>query len=310
MKKRDRFKASYDLHLHSCWSYDAGVSVENYFKMAQHDGLEAFAITDHHHFDSADELFETAKKYPDVKFFTGAEFSASTPFGDMDFVCLGLPRKPTAGLQGLYDEMHLYLNNMGKASTIIAERMKHTFTEAERRNIMLQYRPEKVIDFQGDSYAKHELQSQYLIQKGVVSTIEEWGYAIWSDPAHDDIRPKLPTAERVSQIIHEAGGVVIIAHPYHYFNGADRKRMDALREYVNFDGIECAHPLIPPYYGAVYRQYCLKNKLLSSGGTDLHFDSALLKKFNMPEYTIFAEHAGAECYLDELKERITLHNGC
>ena len=87
--------AAYDLHNHSCWSYDARNLPEFYFKKAKELGMKAFAVTDHHNFDVIPSMFELAKQYPGVPFFTGAEFSASTPFGDMDFVCLGLPKEPT-----------------------------------------------------------------------------------------------------------------------------------------------------------------------------------------------------------------------
>ena len=46
----NRYLASYDLHLHSCWSYDAAVRPEEYFQMAREHHLRAFAITDHHNF--------------------------------------------------------------------------------------------------------------------------------------------------------------------------------------------------------------------------------------------------------------------
>lgn len=88
--------ATYDLHIHSCWSYDARNLPEVYFKKAKELDLKAFAITDHHNFDVIPSLFELAEQYPGIPFFTGAEISAATPFGNMDFVCLGLPRIPTA----------------------------------------------------------------------------------------------------------------------------------------------------------------------------------------------------------------------
>ena len=58
--------ASYDLHIHSCWSYDARNLPELYFKKAQELGMKAFAITDHHNFDVIPSLFEIAEKFPET----------------------------------------------------------------------------------------------------------------------------------------------------------------------------------------------------------------------------------------------------
>lgn len=293
--------AVYDLHLHSCWSYDARNLPEVYFKKAKELGTKAFAITDHHNFDVIPTMFELAKQYPGVPFFTGAEFSAATPFGDMDFVCLGLPKEPTPALKELSDELHDYCRKFGKALELIVNRLGHSFTAQDRRNIMKTYRPEYVLDFQGDTHVNTELLGDYMTERGIVASRKEWINIMWGNPEYAEYYPKLPTADRVARIVHEAGGVMLIAHPFHYFNDKDLKRMDALREFVNFDGIECAHPTTPQENSFFYRDYCVRHKLLSSGGSDTH---GVFEGFK----NNYAGHIGPAYWLDELKERITLWN--
>ena len=292
---------SYDLHLHSCWSYDARNLPEFYFQKAKELGLKAFAITDHHNFDVIPTMFELAGKYPGVPFFTGAELSAATPFGEMDFVCLGLPEQPTPALKKLSDELHVYCNQFGSALEKVAEKLGFSFTAADRRALMKTYRPEYVLDFQGDTHVSSEILGDYMIERGVVSSRKEWWYIMWEDPENRHFFPELPSAERVSRIVHEAGGVMLIAHPFHYFKDKDLKRMDALREFADFDGIECAHPKTPVENSFFYRDYCIRHKLLSSGGTDTH---GVFENFKND----FACHIGAAYWLDELKERVKLWN--
>ena len=140
-----------------------------------------------------------------------------------------------------------------------------------------------------------------MVELGVVSTPREWIRLMWGNPDYASLYPVLPMADEVSRLIHEAGGIMLIAHPFHYFLDKDLKRMDALREFVNFDGIECAHPSTPLENSFFYREYCVRNDLLSSGGSDTH--GVLRNAVNR-----FAEHRGAAYWLDELKERIKLWN--
>lgn len=294
--------AAYDLHIHSCWSYDAKNLPEFYFQKAKELDLKAFAITDHHNFDVLPSLFELAEKYPGVPFFTGAEISAATPFGDMDFVCLGLPKTPTAELKELSDELHTYCNDFGAALEEVGKRLGISFTAKDRREIMKTYRPEYVLDVQGDTHVCTGVLGDYMVERGVVATRGDWCKIMWGASEYTTgLYPKLPSADRVSRILHEAGAIMLIAHPFHYFRDKDLQRMDALREFVNFDGIECAHPSTPVENSFFYRDYCVRHKLLSSGGSDTH---GVFPNFK----SNFAGHIGPAYWLDELKERIPLWN--
>lgn len=297
----DKTIAAYDLHNHSCWSYDARNLPEFYFKKARELGMKAFAITDHHNFDVIPSMFELAKQYPGVPFFTGAEFSAATPFGDMDFVCLGLPKEPTPALKELSDELHVYCNDFGAALGKVCEKIGIPLTAADRRKIMQTYRPDHVLDFQGDSHVCTEVLADYMVEHGVVSTPQEWCNLMWCEPEYTCFYPKLPSADRVAKIVHEAGGIILIAHPFHYFKDKDLKRMDALCEFANLDGIECAHPSTPMENSFFYRDYCVRHKMVSSGGSDTH---GVFENFK----NNFAAHMGPAYWLDELKERIHLWN--
>ena len=56
--------ASYDLHLHTEWSYDACAPVEYYFSRARELRLRCIAVTEHHHMDSLDEIRQACRRYP------------------------------------------------------------------------------------------------------------------------------------------------------------------------------------------------------------------------------------------------------
>lgn len=297
----NRYLATYDLHLHSCWSYDAGVLPEEYFQMARAHRLRAFAITDHHNFCVIPEMVKLSAKYPDVRWIPGAELTLHTPFGDMDFVCLGLPLTPTPAMTELQNELFDYQHKLAEAFSKTAEALGGTYTAEERKKLLLSYRPAEVVEFFGDTHVRNELQISYLVGKGISSSFEEFNRK-WRELR---CYPNPPDADKASRIIHEAGGIIFIAHPSGYFAGMNEKRMDAIREFANLDGIECAHPSTAPEYGTFYRKYCEKHGLLSSAGTDLHFSPGR-ELPEVQEYHTFAEHIGRDRWLDEILERVKL----
>ena len=96
---------------------------------------------------------------------------------------------------------------------------------------------------------------------------------------------------RVIPAVKAASGLIVIAHPFNYFQKHDLTRMDALRDVCQLDGIECAHSTVPPKYGARYRVYCEQHGLFSTGGSDCHDESSIDQ--------MFARHGGPAAWLDE-----------
>ncbi len=300
--------STFDFHLHSWWSYDACTPPEYYFQRARELNLRAFAITDHHNNDALPEIRRVAKSYPEVGYLSGAELTATTPYGEMDFVCLGLPLEPTPEFAALKEEYHDYQRKMGAAISRRVEMLGFSYTEAERRQLLLQYRPEYTVEFQGVTHVRNEIQGEYLIRKGVAKDIQEWYSYLWGENRIPGLLPETPSADRVARIVHQAGGVVFIAHPFYYFNHADEARMDALREFVQFDGIECAHPIIPAEYTPIYRQYCLKYHLLSTAGTDVHCDPPHAH-LHLSDGSDMADHLGETTWMEEIQERVNIYHG-
>ncbi len=300
--------AVFDFHLHTWWSYDACTPPEYYFRRAEELKLQAFAVTDHHNNDALPEIREIAKRHPEAGFVSGAELTASTPFGEMDLVCLGLPFEPTPEFAALKEEYHVYQRKMGDAISRRVELLGHAYTREDRKKLLLRYRPEFTLDLQGVTHVRNEIQADYLVSRGVAGNIQEWYGCLWGKNRVPGLLPVTPEADRVARIVHQAGGLVFIAHPYEYFNRADEKRMDALREFIQLDGIECAHPMIPAEYTPVYRKYCLKHHLLSSAGTDVHCDPPHAD-LHLSDGSDMACHLGKVSWLEEILERVPLYHG-
>ena len=88
-----------------------------------------------------------------------------------------------------------------------------------------------------------------------------------------DEKKKFPTPKfrDVADKIHEAGGLVFLAHPFEYKFEDTIGFIDELRKEVKLDGIECFHPSAEQDNRiATLINYATKNNLYISGGSDYH----------------------------------------
>ena len=287
--------ASFDLHLHTEWSYDAKTPVVDYFRFASEKKSRAIAITDHHLMDAYEDVLESAALYPEVGYLSGSEISVKCEFGPIDLVCLNLPRRPTPETEELFTMYRNWQIASGTAASRNFCALGYDFDDDKRMELLRSYRPEKAIAKQGNTHVKYELLVDYCIQHGFCS----------DEDSYIELRKKFtgmvpyPSYDKVIPLVKAAGGVVIIAHPVRYFLENDLKRMDTLREMFQLDGIECAHPSIPEELSAFYREYCVKHGLLSSAGSDLH--NPVIEKFAAPD--------GKDEWLDEILERVEIYHG-
>jgi len=290
----DRF-ASYDLHLHSHWSYDAFAPLDLHFRWAAELGLRCISITEHHNLDSQPEIRELAARYPQVCCIPGAELSVTTSFGSQDLLCYGLPDAPPPGLKRVLDAYHEWQREWGAAFVRGMRVLGYDYTEEHQHEVLDAYRPEKTIRVQGYTHVRNGTLADYFVKRGFISDIE--GYQPLKARAIDAVGwVPYPRVEDVVPAVHEAGGVVALAHPYGYFGGDDREKMDGLREECALDGLECAHPGVPPDYTPIYRAYCEERGMFSVGGSDAHNEEDFEARF--------ARHLGEDAWLDEFLKRL------
>jgi len=69
--------------------------------------------------------------------------------------------------------------------------------------------------------------------------------------------------------------------------------MASLRQ---FEGVECAHHRIPPEHTEALCRYCRERGLLSTAGSDVHFEEKIAERLGV--------HCGSEDWLDPFLERV------
>jgi predicted metal-dependent phosphoesterase TrpH len=206
----------------------------------------------------------------------------------VDFLCYGLPDEPTPDLARALHAYHVWQQEADVARQWGIQALGFDFTERHHRDLIESYRPPKTLMVQGYTHARNGTMREELIRRGIIRTEEE--YAPLLRRAAEVVPfPPYPPAEQVLPAVRACGARVAIAHPFHYFQGTDIGRMDALRAEFGLDGIECAHRTVPAEMTPIYREYCLRHGLFSVGGSDAHTPDDLRN--------LFGHHLGEDSWL-------------
>ncbi len=294
--------AEFDFHLHTLWSYDAVAPVEEYFRLARERNIKTIAITDHHIFDAWQDVKAAGEKYPDIAYIAGAELTVRTPYGSMDMVCLNMPEKPEGDLAKVLEMYHTWQREYGAAVSRYLTTNGCPFTDKDRYELLARYRDLRCMALQGTTHVQNHLLWDYLCsEKKYFADKDVYRNFIGQYPL-----PPYPDYSIVIPAVKAAGALVFIAHPTRYFRRNDLNRMDALREILQLDGIECAHNSVPDELTPFYREYCLKHKLLSTAGSDCHSLEGQTYRF-CPEHEI-GVHNGITVWRDEIAERVKVYN--
>ena len=287
--------ASYDLHLHTCWSYDATAEPASYLRHAHASGMRALAITDHHVMDSLPEVQQAARAFPAIRLIPAAELTVTTSLGPIDLVCLGFAPALTPALQAVLDVYHQWQRDFGAALVRGMQALGFDWTQRHRHDLLESYRPRRTLALQGWTHVKNELQRDEFIRRGFIASDQDYG-PLLGRARKAAGAPPYPAAGDVVPALSAAGVLKVIAHPHGYFAGADPIRMDSLCAECALDGIECAHPATPLEFTPRYREYCLRHGLVSTAGSDCHGEDDVAP--------LLGRHGGAEEWLDEVLARL------
>ena len=247
-----------DLHTHSTCS-DGSYTVKELLDYAHEKNLAAIALTDHDTVGGLDEAIEYSKKFSDMEFVPGIEFSTLNEGKDVHVV-------------GLYIDHH----NTEFAANL--EKFKNSRIE---RNIKMcnKLKNEAGIDITYDALLEafpntsitRAHYAKYMMDLGVVKSRQEVFDRYIGDNCpyfvpREDISPE----DAIEQILL-AGGVPILAHPvlYHMSDAKLEALVVRLKE-VGLMGIEAIYTTYEAYEERQIKELAAKYNLLISGGSDFH----------------------------------------
>lgn len=245
-----------DLHVHSTAS-DGQYSPAELVRMANGKGLQVLALTDHDSIRGIEDAIREGEKLG-VRVVPGVEMSARE-----------------------YHTFHLlgYCFDPAKlAQTELFQRLGGG--RAERSVRIIEYLRskgvdcplEKVKELAGNGVIGRPHFARVMLARGICKTWEEvFDTYLDTDEFHEVVEDK-PTAEQCISAIHEAGGIVSLAHPYQ--TGLDGEELEALVKRMidqhGLEGIECWHSGHTQERISFYLSLAKKYNLIVTGGSDFH----------------------------------------
>lgn len=109
--------------------------------------------------------------------------------------------------------------------------------------------------------------------------------------------------EEVVDIVKRSGGKIFLAHPSYYYRNScmPEEELDYWKS-VGLDGIECYTPYaMGDFQTKYYKNYCIKNNLMISGGSDCHGDY-LDRTIGVPDINL--EQLSIDQLLDETGKKM------
>lgn len=241
-----------DLHTHTRCS-DGTLSPDELVRRAADRGIHILAVTDHDTLAGVDEAIQAAGDR-DLRVVPGVELSASLEDTEVHLLAYGFD-PAHAGLQNHLSAMRTARRDRAWE---MVERLRDQGVEVEDRQLRTEIsttsavgRPHlaAALERAGHVESSRDAFEQYL-------GVEGPGFVP---------KPEVG-AETVLSLIHDAGGVGVLAHPGDW---TSTRQIRSLVD-VGLDGLEVHHPShrssLRQYYQRVARGY----DLLTTGGSDYH----------------------------------------
>jgi hypothetical protein len=240
-----------DLHIHSDHS-DGRQSPAQVVEYALNLGLKAISITDH---DVVTGYIEASAYAEDkeIEVIAGIELSASK--ADDDIHLLGYLFRPD------HDRL---LKTIERFRRIRFDRGKMMVERLGDLGLEMDY--DDVLEIAGEAAIGRPHLAEAMVKHGFVSSYNEAfdEYLTLGGPVYVP-KAKLSPSEAID-LIHEAGGVAVMAHPAL----TDRDVIIPELAAVGLDGLEIFHPTHTRAARKKYRQIAERYGLFMTGGSDSH----------------------------------------
>lgn len=249
---------SIDLHIHSRYS-DGTMSPEELIVYAKKKGLEAVALTDHDTVDGVREAVRLGRKL-DLEVISGIEISA-------------IYGKTTVHILGYLFDMQneVFLGAIDRLQKARIERNRKILQLLEKQGIHLQ--EEEIADVSQIGQTGRPHIAKVLINKGLVANIDEAFGRYLGDDGCAYVRRFVFSADEVLNLIHQAGGVAVLAHPMQLVKkGLELNYVIGKLVDQGLDGLELYYPTHSKKTRATLLQFVKRYNLVVSGGSDYHGD--------------------------------------
>lgn len=241
-----------DLHIHTVHS-DGLLTPKQVVNEAVSKNLAAIAITDHDAIEGFKPANDAAAGH-NIEVVPGVELSSY--IGDDGVHVVGLY------IDVENERLMEHLAFFRDQRYLRGEKIVNKLNE-----LGVPLKMEDVLQVSGTASVGRPHIADAIVKLGAVATFDDaFKYFIGNHkPAYV---PKFKISpSQAAEIIHDSGGVAILAHPGITLEN-DRRITEIMA--MGMDGIEIAHPKHQPTQESHFRDLALKNRWLMSGGSDCH----------------------------------------
>ena len=247
-----------DLHFHSIYS-DGTYTPEELLYYAKKKELSVVSLTDHDTIKGLERARKQSEKLG-IKFINGVEINSCC------YVNNRLVNIHVLGYNFTIEKMNEYM----KALKALRDEHNDTIIKAlQRVGICIDYDD---VEKQFEECILTRMNfARTLVKKGYAAT--EWEaltkYLHKGGSAY--VECSYPPFSVVAQKVHDAGGIVSLAHPAEY--GLDDNETELLiKNLMNYglEAIEVIHPSQDTIYSKKLQDIAIKNNLAFTGGSDFH----------------------------------------
>jgi len=240
-----------DLHLHTSFS-DGTYSPEEVVDHARRHGLNAIALTDH---DTVEGCLraEAASRSAGIEFLAGTELTAEQDGHEIHILGYDVDTQNSR-----------LLREIQKFQVVRQNRVREMVARLNRMNIPLQ--AEEVFALANCRAPGRPHVARALVKAGLVSDLDE-AFERFLKRNRPAWVPKFKmTATDAIELIHQAGGAAVMAHPG--LNRSDEV-IPTMAE-AGLDGLECFHTKHSTLTAEHYLELADRFHLLVTGGSDCH----------------------------------------
>jgi predicted metal-dependent phosphoesterase TrpH len=240
-----------DLHLHTCYS-DGTYSPSELAVHAREQGLAAVSLTDHDTVEGCVSMAQACEQ-EGIEFIPGTELTAEVDGTELHLIGYLIDIND-AQLQ----------QEMARFQSVRQERIREMVARLNRLNIPLQ--AEAVFALASCQSPGRPHVGRALVQGGFCSSMDE-AFERFLKKHRPAWVPKCKiSAASAIELIHQAGGVAVLAHPGLNRNDAVIPTLVSER----LDGLECYHSRHTAAACEHYAQVAQEQGLLVTGGSDCH----------------------------------------
>ncbi|MCA6070379.1 MAG: PHP domain-containing protein [Endomicrobium sp.] len=257
-----------DLHMHSNCSDGTDTPIE-LLKKCEQRRFEYVSITDHDNCNAYNDVTNWAEAFSG-KIITGIELQAY--FKGLSIEVLGYSfdiAKMQSFIKNLYLPFDVVNNEELKRLYGVCKNIGMTFDNG----VIEKYQKSDI--YYAAEYLHNEIRKSEYNKRFIPDNESQERESVFfkrhisnpNSPFYIDESDLIPSAEKVIDIIHSAGGLAFIAHVFQYEEDA----LDVLNGLSSFiDGVECFYPSFENEQMEFLSRFCNEKNLFISGGSDYH----------------------------------------